>query len=113
MVTMRCLLAEFVATIDRRERRRIDFLVDLNQRLAHDIKYIIRMEPGVQTPAETLARGRGSCRDSGWLLVEVLRNLGFAARFVSGYLIHLPPHRKTTQGAAGPAAGLQQTPTWG
>ncbi len=94
-------LAAFLATIDRTPQGTVDFVVGLNARLASEIGYIIRLEPGVHSPEETFALAKGSCRDTSWLLVQILRNLGFAARFVSGYLIQLKPDLIAIDGPPG------------
>ena len=105
-------LRAFLQSIDVREQRTIDFLVALNQRLQHEIRYLIRMEPGVQTTEETLALAAGSCRDSGWLLVQTLRHLGLAGRFVSGYLIQLKPDVKSLDGPSGAEHDFTDLHAW-
>lgn len=119
-------LAQYLETIDCGERfeqwveqhkpdskmRIIDALVKLNQQLEQDIEYCIRLEPGIQTPEETLTLAKGSCRDSAWVLVQALRHLGLAARFASGYLVQLKQDMEALDGPSGAEEDFTDLHAW-
>lgn len=105
-------LKNWLGTVPMDEMPINDFLVMLNQRLEQEIDYSLRFEPGVQTPHETLTSKVGSCRDTSWLLVQILRNLGLAARFASGYLVQLAPDIEALEGPTGPAEDFTDLHAW-
>jgi uncharacterized protein (DUF2126 family)/transglutaminase-like putative cysteine protease len=89
-----------------------NFLVELNQLVWKNTQYLVRLEPGVQTCEDTLRLRSGSCRDSAWLLVQILRHLGLAARFASGYLVQLKADTKALDGPSGTEKDFTDLHAW-
>ena len=105
-------LLSYIEKYSNLKSRTVDFLVTLNTDLQKHIGYVIRLESGVQSCEQTLATKKGSCRDSAWLLVHILRKLGLAARFVSGYLIQLTPDSQPIDGPKGPIKDFTDLHAW-
>jgi len=105
-------LQAFLDSVSGEKRGTIAFLVDLNRRVCDKIGYVTRLDPGVQTCEQTLAMRTGSCRDSAWLLVQTLRHLGLAARFVSGYLIQLATDDTALDGNSSPQTDSADLHAW-
>ena len=106
------LLKKFIKTLDLKKRTTNDFMVYINQEIYKYLNYSLRLEVGVQTCETTLDKKLGSCRDYAWLFVQVLRHLGLAARFVSGYIVQLSADEKSLDGPSGPEKDFTDLHAW-
>lgn len=105
-------LQDWLSGIKRKRMKTLDFIVEINQKLQKDIGYTIRLEPGIQTCEETLKKRTGSCRDSAWLLVQIMRHFGLAARFASGYIVQLKADEKSLDGPSGTEVDFTDLHAW-
>ncbi|MEL6107214.1 MAG: transglutaminase family protein, partial [Planctomycetota bacterium] len=105
-------LANFIGRFPKQDERLNDFLVNVNQLAQETVDYTVRLEPGVQTPEQTLTLASGSCRDSAWLMVQAFRHIGIASRFASGYAIQLAADEKPIEGPTGPAEDFCDLHAW-
>jgi uncharacterized protein (DUF2126 family)/transglutaminase-like putative cysteine protease len=106
------LLSGLLEQVKQGEQGTVSMLMDINALVNRSVSYVVRLEPGVWSPEQTLEQGKGSCRDSAWLLVQMLRHLGYAARFVSGYLIQLVADEKPLEGPEGPTSDFTDLHAW-
>ncbi len=105
-------LLSFIKSINKKPKSTIDFLVDLNIKVNQSLNYVIRLDPGVQSCEETLIKKTGSCRDMAWLLCQILRHMGLATRFTSGYLIQLKADIKSLDGPSGAEKDFTDLHAW-
>jgi transglutaminase-like putative cysteine protease len=106
------LLQAFLDEIPKEAQNTVAFVGDVTARVRNSVDYETRLEHGVQTCEETLGGRSGSCRDSAWLLVQVFRSFGLAARFVSGYLIQLAADETDAEDAAPAKADSADLHAW-
>ena len=106
------VLMDYVRSVPDDETPTVDYLVAFNQKLNQDLGYTLRMEPGIQTSAQTLNLLQGSCRDMAWLACQILRHKGLATRFVSGYSIQLKADIESLDGPSGVSQDVTDLHAW-
>jgi uncharacterized protein (DUF2126 family)/transglutaminase-like putative cysteine protease len=106
------LLQAFLDEIPLNSQNTVTFVGDVTARVRDRLDYTTRLEHGVQSCEQTLEESTGSCRDSAWLLVQVFRSFGLAARFVSGYLIQMASEEPIDSDEPGPKADSADLHAW-